>query len=285
LYLNCEFIAHLNDMNKSISYRSSELLDGLISRKKEFFTLKEASEILTGRDNTTVRKLLSDMTKRGVIIRIKEGLYHRIPYEQQPDQYFPNWHLTAEAIVQPKEYYIGFYSALNIHGLITQPSMAEQVVTHEQVKPKVQQVKNVRFEFITLSKKRFFGYKKYWIDDFHKVNCSDLEKTFLDCLYKPDYAGGITEITKALYKSREKLQPTKFQEYLEKFNTQVVYKRLGFIINELGLFLELQDFITRNITSSYAPLDPSLDKHGNYSSKWGIIDNIDFKTVLGSIKT
>lgn len=272
-------------MNKGISYRSSELLDGLINRKKEFFTLKEALEILSDRDNTTVRKLLSDMTKRGVIMRIKEGLYHRIPYEQKPDQYVPNWHLTAEAMVKPKEYYVGFYSALDIHGLITQPSMVEQVITHEQVKPKVQQVKNVRFEFITLSEKRFFGYKKHWIDDFHKVNCSDLEKTFLDCLYKPDYAGGITEITKALYKSREKLQPTRFQEYLEKFNTQVVYKRLGFIISTLELYPELQKFITGKISSSYAPLDPSLEKHGNYSSKWGIIDNIDFKTVLDSIKT
>ena len=225
------------------------------------------------------------MTKRGVIMRIKEGLYHRIPYEQQPDQYVPNWHLTAEAMVQPKEYYIGFYSALDIHSLITQPSMVEQVVTHEQEKPKVQQVKNVRFEFITLSKNRFFGYKKHWIDDFHKVNCSDLEKTFLDCLYKPDSAGGIKEITKALYKSREKLQPGRFQEYLEKFNMQVVYKRLGFIVNELGLFQELQKFITGKISSSYAPLDPSLDKHGRYNSKWGIIDNTDFKTVFDSIKT
>ncbi len=272
-------------MKKSISYRSSELLRSLISLKKEFFTLKEASEILSGKDNTTVRKLLSDMARRGLIMRIKEGLYHRIPYEPHPDQYFPNWHLTAEAMVQPKEYYIGFYSALDIHGLITQPSMVEQVVTHKQVKPKVQRVKNVRFEFITLSKKRFFGYKKHWIDDFLKVNCSDLEKTFLDCLYKPDYAGGITEITKALYKTREKFQLIRFQEYLEKLDTQVVYKRLGFIIHELNLFPELQGFITGKISSSYAPLDPSLDKHGNFNSKWGIIDNIGFKTVLNSIKT
>lgn len=272
-------------MNKGISYRSSELLDGLISQKKEFFTLKEASEILSGKDNSTVRKLLSDMTKRGVIMRIKEGLYHRIPYEHSPDQYFPNWHLTAEAMMQNKEYYIGFYSALDIHGLITQPSMTEQVVTHEQVKPKSQKVKNVRFEFITLSKNRFFGYKKFWIDDFHKVNCSDLEKTFLDCLYKPDYVGGITEMTRALYKCRENLQPAKFQNYLEKFNTQVVYKRLGFIIGTLGLLPELQEFIAGKISSSYVPLDPSLGKHGNYNSRWSIIDNVDFKTVLNSLNT
>ena len=245
----------------------------------------DASEILSGKDNSTVRKLLSDMTKRGVIMRIKEGLYHRIPYEQQPDQYFPNWHLTAEAMVRPKEYYIGLYSALDIHGLITQPSMVEQVVTHEQVKPKVRQVKNVRYEFIALSKKRFFGYRKHWIDDYHKVNCSDLEKTFLDCLYIPDYAGGITEITKALYKSREKLQPVRFQDYLQKFDTQAVYKRLGFIIDNLELFPELQDFIAERISSSYAPLDPSIDKHGNYNSKWGIVDNIDFNAVRDSTNT
>jgi len=272
-------------MNKNISYRSSQLLNALIDQKKEFFTLKDASEILLGKDNTTVRKLLSDMTKRGVIMRIKEGLYHRIPYEQKADQYFPNWHLTAEAMVEPKEYYIGFYSALDIYGLITQPSIFEQVVTHEQIKPKIKQVKNVRFDFITLSKNHFFGYKKQWIDDFHKVNCSDLEKTFLDCLYKPDYAGGITEITKALYKCRENLQPIKFQDYLEKFNTQAVYKRLGFIIDQLILFPELQNFITGKISSSYAPLEPYLPKQGNYSSKWGIIDNIDFKTAIDSIKT
>jgi predicted transcriptional regulator of viral defense system len=257
----------------------------LSKRKQDFFTLKEAVEMLPDKDYATVRKLLSDMTKRGLIMRIKDGLYHRIPYEQQPDQYFPNWHLTAEAIAQPREYYIGFYSALDIHGLITQPSMTEQVVTWERVKPKTQQVKNVRFEFITLSKSRFFGYKKQWIDNFHKVNCSDLEKTFLDCLYKPDYAGGITEITQALYKSREKLQSARFQEYLEKFNIQAVYKRLGFIVNELGLFQELQDFITEKISSSYTPLDPSFDKHGRYNSKWGIIDNIGFGEVIEGLGT
>ncbi|MEZ5035502.1 MAG: type IV toxin-antitoxin system AbiEi family antitoxin [Chitinophagaceae bacterium] len=272
-------------MKKHISYRSAALLDALNNRKMNFFTINEVTNIFPEKDYTTVCKLLSDMTKRGLIMRIKDGLYHRIPYEQQPNQYIPNWHLTAEAIAQSKEYYIGFYSALDIHGLITQPAMIEQVVTWERIKPKTQHVKNVRFEFITLSKKRFFGYKEYWIDDFHKVKCSDLEKTFLDCIYKPDYAGGITEITKALYKSRKKLQSAKFQKYLAKFNTQVVYKRLGFIINQLGLLYELQDFISENISTSYAPLDPSATKYGHHYSQWGIIDNMNFKNVLKSIET
>ena len=44
-----------------------------------------------------------------------------------------------------------------------------------------------------------------WIDGFNKVPCSDLEKTFIDCLYKPDYAGGITEIAKAFLNAKKKL--------------------------------------------------------------------------------
>jgi predicted transcriptional regulator of viral defense system len=272
-------------MNKGISYRSAEILNALISLKKDFFTLKEASNILSGSESATVRKLLSDMTKRGLIMRIKEGLYHPIPFEKDPGQYFPNWHLTADAIAQPKKYYIGFYSALDIYGLITQPSMVEMVVTCVQVKPKIQRVKNVRFEFITLNEKRFFGFKKQWIDDFHKVYCSDREKTFLDCLFKPDLAGGITEITKALYKSRENLQPARFQEYLVKYDTEAVYKRLGYILDLLELFPEVQSFIKGRITTSYTPLDPTVDKHGHYSAKWGIIDNIDFKNSLASLRT
>jgi predicted transcriptional regulator of viral defense system len=272
-------------MKKHISYRSSQLLSSLIDQKKEFFTLDDAVNILSGKGNMTVRKLLSDMTKRGIIMRIRGGLYYRIPYEQKPDQYLPNWHLIAEAMVQPKDYYIGFYSALDIHGLITQPSLVEQVVTQEQVKPRTQQVKNVRFEFITLSQGRFFGYKKQWINDFYKIECSDLEKTILDSLYKPGYAGGITEITKALYKGREKFKAVKFLDYLEKYDKQVVYKRLGFIINRLGLFPDLQDLISRKISLSYAPLDPSFPKQGNYCSKWGIIENFDFKTAINSVKT
>ncbi len=272
-------------MKKHISYRSAELLEELSRRKLNFFTLKEAAEILIANDNATVRKLLSDMVKRGLIMRIKDGLYHRIPYELQPEEYFPNWHLTAEAIAKPKKYYIGFYSALDIHGLITQPAMVEQVVTKKRIKPKIQRVKNVRFNFITMSENRFFGYKKHWINDFYKVNCSDLEKTVLDCLYIPDYGGGIAEITKAIYKSQKKLQVEKFQEYLERFNIQAVYKRLGFIIDHLKLFPDLQYFIREKISSSYTPLDPSLDKHGKYDSRWGIIDNLHFKIVLESLKT
>jgi len=272
-------------MKKHISYRSSELLNQLIQKDIQFFTLSDAMKILSSSEPDAVRKLLADMTNRELLLRIKDGLYHLIPYEKNSKEYFPNWHLTAEAIVHSQNYYIGFYSALDIHGLITQPSLSEQVVTEKQVVPKIQKVRNVKFEFINFSKNKFFGYEKTWIDDFNKVNCSDLEKTIIDCLYKPNYANGITEIVKAIYKSREKIKPDRVIEYLERYNAQVVYKRLGFLLQHLDILNELRTEIHSKLTSSYSLLEPSLTKKGKHYSVWKMVDNIDIKSALKSIKT
>jgi hypothetical protein len=38
-----------------------------------------------------------------------------------------DWHLIAEHLVNNAKHYIGYYSALQIHNLITQPSLKEQI--------------------------------------------------------------------------------------------------------------------------------------------------------------
>lgn len=272
-------------MKKNISYRSAELLNALNQEEKQFFTLQQATKILVLSEPNAVRKLLSDMTNRGLILRIKDGLYNIIPYEKNSEEYFPNWHLAAEAIMQPEDFYIGFYSALDVHGLITQPSLKEQIVTGKQITPKIHIVKKVKFEFITLTEKRFFGYEKKWIDDFNKIHCSDLEKTIVDCLYKPNYANGITEIIKAIYKSREKINSDKMVRHLEKFDAQVVYKRLGFILRHFGILSALTKEIQSKLSNSYALLDPSFPKGGKHYSEWKIVDNVGIESVLESIGT
>jgi predicted transcriptional regulator of viral defense system len=225
------------------------------------------------------------MSRRGLILRLKDGLYNIIPYERNINDYYPNWHIVAEKIVQPEEYYIGVYSALDIHGLITQPSLVEQVVTKEQFSPQTRLIKNVRYQFITLGEDRFFGFQKTWIDDFNKVWCSDLEKTIIDCLYMPRYANGITEIIKAIYQCKAKVNIDKMQKYLDKYKTEVVLKRLGFILEQLGILESLLDLIKNRISKSYAVLDPSSPHKGKRYNKWKIIDNIGIDSSLKSLTT
>lgn len=272
-------------MNKNISYRASELLAALHKYGQQFFTNKEACSFLSDSEHTAVRKLLSDMAKRGLILRIKDGLYNIIPYENEVDSYFPNWHLTAEQLAEPAKYYIGFYSAMDIHELITQPSLVEQIVTEKQFYPKTKTIGKVKFEFITYNSKRFFGYKKIWINDYDKVYCSDIEKTIIDSLYKPNYAAGITEITKAIYRAKEKIDPIKMLNYLIQFDINAVNKRLGFILSYMGLFESLCSEIRETISEAYILLDPSLPKMGKHISQWKIIDNVGIESAVQSIRT
>ena len=58
------------------------------------------------------------MVKRGLLMRLKKGLYYLIPYEQDPQSFMPDWHLLAQPLTKGTQHYIGYYSALQIHNLI-----------------------------------------------------------------------------------------------------------------------------------------------------------------------
>ena len=63
--------------------------------------------------------------------------------------------------------------------------------------------------------------------------------------------------------------------YLDRFDTQSVNKRLGFILSVLNLFDDLRNEINKTISDSYAFLDPSLPRNGKHVSHWKIVDNVD----------
>ena len=270
---------------KTVSASYSKLLEQLKREGTSFFSTQDVLKLLPDLSYGAVREMLRKMVNKGLLLRIEGGLYNVIPFEQDSSTYFPNWHQVAAALATPNEYYIGFYSALHIHSLITQPSLVEQVVTKKQILPKKREIKNVRFEFITFNEDHFFGFKKHWIDDYNQVYCSDLEKTIIDSLYKPDYSGGITEIVKAIYKRKDQVDLKKMEGYLERFNAQVVYKLLGFISEKLNIWADLRENIKSKITNSYSPLDSSIPKKGMHNSTWRIIDNLDIKTVISSTQT
>jgi len=213
------------------------------------------------------------------------GLFHLIPFEREVYEYFPNWHLTAKALAQERQYYLGFSTALDIHGLLTQPTYKEQIIVQKRIQPEEFKINNIKFEFITYNTNHFFGYENTWINNYDKVHCSNLEKTIIDCLYKPQYAMGISEIVKAIYATKEKIDQSKMVQYLERFMSQAVLKRLGFILYHLDILFLLRKFIESNITSVYAPLDPSMLKSGKHHSKWRILDNVGIEEALNALTT
>lgn len=268
---------------KSISTQSGKLLSHFNKMGKACFDYAEAQIAMPGSRDSALRELLSDMVKRGLLMRLKKGLYHIIPYEQEAHSFMPDWHLLAEPLTNGNDHYIGYYSAMQIHNLITQPSLKEQIVVAKQIRPSSLKIKGITFQFIYHNANHFFGSKMMWIDSFNQVMCSDLEKTIVDCLFKPDYAGGIVEIARAIYISKNKIDFDKLLHYVISFSSQAVLKRLGFLIELLEVDFGIIEPLQRAKTSSYVLLDTELPKSGRMNSRWSIQQNVETDTITSVI--
>ncbi len=117
----------------------------------------------------------------------------------------------------------------------TQPIYIEQIVVNKQIKPSIIEISGIKFKFIYHNPKHFFGHKGTRIDSFNKVECSDLEKTIVDGLFMSDYAGGITEVVKAIHKAQKEIDYEKLLVYVEQFGSIAVGKRLGFLLELLEI--------------------------------------------------
>jgi len=230
-------------------------------------------------------QLLSGMVKKGSVIRLTRGLYYIVPMGHDALTFIPDWHLVAKYIMKKRHYYIGYYSALQIHKLITQPSLSEIIVTDVQIIPGKIKIKDVQFQFVYHNPRRFFGYYNVWIDDYNKVKCSDLEKTIVDCLLNPHYSGGMVEIGKAVYKAHESVDYQKLWKYFKKVKSIVVMKRFGLLSEVLNLNVPIIDNIIQHKGKSVSLFDTSQPNIGKINSFWGLKINSDLETIKQVIFT
>jgi predicted transcriptional regulator of viral defense system len=272
--------------SKNLSTQSAKLLECAHAADVPAFRLEDAYGWLPGSRPDAVRQLLTGMVRRGLLMRVKEGLYYIIPFEQPAEDFMPNWHLLGHYMAGEIPYYIGYGSALQLRGLNVQPVLEEHIVVAKQVKPSIWKVKGVPFRFIYHNPKHFFGFAKTWVDDHYRVQCSNLEKTLVDCLFRPQYAGGITEVVRAIHKSRQEIDQGRLFEYVQQFGSQAVAKRLGFLLEMLEVEGDILSKLYEICTSSPARLDPSAEGSSEkISNRWGIVQNVDTATLINAITT
>ncbi|HFC00113.1 MAG TPA: transcriptional regulator, partial [Phaeodactylibacter sp.] len=126
---------------KNISTQSNRVLIYFNKLDQDCFVYAEAKKALPLSSNSALKELLSDMVKRGLLMRLKKGVYFIVPFEKDADSFMPDWHIIAAHLTKGSKHYIGYYSALQIHNLITQPSLKEQIVVAKQFRPSVVKVK------------------------------------------------------------------------------------------------------------------------------------------------
>jgi predicted transcriptional regulator of viral defense system len=134
---------------------------------------------------------------------------------------------------------------------------------------------NVQYRFICVSSHKFFGLRKEWVGR-NSYFITDLEKTILDCLDYPEFAGGFTEAVKGLYFAQEKLDKEKLWQYALQLNNNTVIKRIGYLseILELHGFESFRANARKILLPKYTALDPMSPKIGVHLHRWRLLLNL-----------
>lgn len=259
----------MTTQNIRLGANELKLLFTLEEKNLSIFTIKDAKQIL-GTSDSSVWNVIYRLKKKRRIEEIEKGKYLLIPARAG---YEGSWSEVPNFIVPYiiDIYYIGFWTALNYWGMTEQVPRVVFVATTQRKRDL--EYGNTRFEFITLAKKKFFGFveEKAAGGSFY---ISSREKTIIDCMLYPKYCGGLDEAFKGIWNARDELDFTNLFEYSKRTNVNVVTRRVCYALELLGLEGKISAKIIPGMQKGYMWLDPLGPKKAlEYSKKYGLIIN------------
>jgi predicted transcriptional regulator of viral defense system len=209
---------------RSLSPQESRVVLALTERGQRETTREEIVELLGG-SLKVADHVIESLRRKGWLERASWGEYLVIPPEQGPDA-LGNSNLLALASRIADPYYIGFGTAATHYGLTTQHRKVIFVVT--PVRLRSREVGESRVRIVNLSAKKFFGFESVDVLGY-KVMISDREKTAIDCIDRPELAGGVGEAATILATASRRFDWTKAADYLEKIGSGALARRFGWL--------------------------------------------------------
>jgi predicted transcriptional regulator of viral defense system len=259
---------------KTLGPRGASLIAELNERRTPIFSIQDAAEI-TGLAYDSARRLIGKLADRGLITRLKPGLFNLVPFERGHDtEHVSNPYLIARSLARTRDYFISHGSAFELHRMVTQPQLTIFASSTRRVEP--QNVHGYEFRFIKINPDRLFGITDHWLSPEESVRISDLERTLIDGLDLPHYVGGVAEVAKGMWMRRRDLNVPRVIDYALKLDVGAVIRRLGYL-------LELYDLADRQrlealriaLTPTFQRLDPLLPNEGPMLSRWKIRLNVE----------
>jgi predicted transcriptional regulator of viral defense system len=258
---------------KTVGRRSARLLAGLYDRALTTFTLAEAQAI-AGLSAGSTRSLLHKAAERGLVARLKSGLFTLVPQDLGSEtDYSGNPYLAARALVGKAPYYLSHATAMELHRMVTQPRLGIFVSTSKRVMDRV--IHSTEYKFIFVRPEQIFGTVPHWVTKQEQVAISDVERTVIDGLRRPEYCGGITEVARGLWMRHEDIKVEKLIQYATRLKVGAVLRRLGYLLEIYHLASTAQLEQLRNgLTRTYDLLDPFQPEGGRYVNRWRLQLNV-----------
>jgi predicted transcriptional regulator of viral defense system len=269
---------------KTMGPQAARLVTTLHERNRAVFRLEDVRDI-TGLSETSARSFVRKLVGRGVATRLKPGLYVLVPFELGRErQYLGNPLVVAREIMHGEEYYLSHATAMEIHGMTTQPHLVVMVSAPAPRRPVT--ALGMEFRFVRCRRKHLFGLTEHWVTKQQKVRVSDPERTIIDGLKQPEHCGGLTEVAKGLWMRREDVNAGRLIQYAKRIGVGAVVRRLGFLLEtyELAAAPEL-DQLRNTLTSTYVRLDPVLPAEGKRLRRWRLQLNVAPEELIAVVRT
>jgi predicted transcriptional regulator of viral defense system len=238
------------------------------------FTVVEASQVL-GIEPKVASRELGYLSRRGWLTRVRRGLYLPVPLEapRSGEWIEDPWIVAAKAF---SPCYIGGWSACEEWGLTEQIFRDVVVVTAHEVRRRHQELQGFPYLVTRRPEAKLFGTRWVWRRTV-RVPISDPSRTIIDILDDTSLGGGIRHVfavVREYLRSDERNDKLPI-EYGDRLGNRAVFKRLGWILEVLGVEGPLYEACRERRSAGLSKLDPTVTGSGRIVRRWNLRVNVD----------
>jgi predicted transcriptional regulator of viral defense system len=265
---------------RTLSSREARVVLTAEAQRREELDLA-AIESTAGVSRAFARKIAHDLTKKGWLQRLGRGRYLLNPADRGPDAIPDRDPLRVGAhLVAP--YYFGFATAAELHGLLPELGRTYYVVTPRKGGPFPREPAEFRRAYVRPD--QMFGVESLGRRGV-ELRVSDRERTLLDCLLRPELAGGIVGVARILRSLGSGVRWGRVERYLTKYGRTSLTRRLGYLTDHVAGSPRPPTSVLRRWTpGAGAPFVPlgsvtQWGRSGRRDSRWHIIENLPAETL------
>lgn len=261
----------MSNSKKALSAKEQDIYFTLANGKNRLFTTDMLKDF-GFTDYATLKELLSKMTRKGWLTRVKKGTY--ILNDPRTT--------GIQDILSVATYvfngYLAFSSALYVYHAITERPYTIYVATRVESKSKV--FGEIEVKAVALDK-RALGMTKY-----EGYTISTKAKTLYDCFHLPEYAGGYSKVVEAvsgLHLAKEDWN--EFLTYVNNFETNSSKRRIGYLLELANKAMaSVPTRVINSLRTKGGLARLGAGKNGKYIKEWRLFDYLGEDYILGWAK-
>lgn len=221
------------------------------------------------------RRRLERLARSGWLSRVAQGLYVLVPIEaESPATWRSDPWIVATKMLSPC--YIGGWTACQ-HWELTEQIFRDTVVfTRRHLRTRTISLNGSSIRVVVADEARFFGVVTRWRDA-TRITISDPSRTLVDILSRPELGAGIRHVSDVVstYFRSEHRNDSLLAEYGDRLGNRSIFKRLGYLIESLGIPApDLVSVCKSRLSSGISDLEPGAGKRGRIVTKWNLRVNV-----------